>query len=135
MTKISNYLALDVGDVRIGVARASGIARIAEPLMTLPHDQSVWQKILDLCEQYEVDHIVVGLPRNMYGAETKQSESIRKFAAELKKTCQARVVMQDESLTTVAASERTKEVEKHGIDAVAASEILDSYLREHQHAL
>lgn len=129
----SNVLALDVGDVRIGVARANRVARIAEPLVTLAaQDETVLASIAELTRQHEVDTIVVGLPRDMRGEETAQTQKVYDFADKLKTTVSIPIVFQDESLTSVKAEESLKSAKKgytkEDVDALAAAFILEDYL-------
>jgi putative Holliday junction resolvase len=129
-----NYLALDVGDRRIGVAVASAVAKIATPLLTVENTDKVLDELVDICEAQAVGTVVVGLPRSMNGNETAQTKRSRHFADELAKRLQARVVLQDEALTSVQAerelSRRGKPYTKGDIDALAACLILDDYIQE-----
>jgi putative Holliday junction resolvase len=137
MTKTSgdNFLALDVGDRRIGIAVASAVAKIATPLLTVENTETVLEELADNCKAQAVGTVVVGLPRSMSGADTAQTARSREFADQLAKGLQARVVLQDEALTSVQAerelSRRGKPYSKGDIDALAACLILDDYIREH----
>ena len=128
MNKFTNALGLDVGAVRIGVARVNSIAQIAEPLVVLQNNDSILDEIEKLTVEYSADLIVVGLPRNMSGETTKQTEYVKEFAQELIKKIAVNVVFQDETLSTVAASERTTDKTKNIEDAVAAAVILEDFL-------
>ena len=131
----SSILALDVGEVRIGVARAGSVARIAEPLTTLVNSPEIFHEIARLCQDHQVKLIVVGLPRGLSGQTTRQTASATKFAKELKRHLKINVVLQDEALTShQAIKELTslgKKFNKADIDALAATYILDDYLQEH----
>jgi putative Holliday junction resolvase len=128
----SNVIALDVGDKRIGVARANTIARIAEPVTTLDATQQPIADIQRIIAEERASVVVVGLPRNMSGEETAQTAKIRAFAAQIEAACTSPVVFQDESLTSVKAeehlSEQKKGYNKADVDALAAVYILDDYL-------
>ena len=80
---MGRILALDVGDVRIGIAVSDIMGIIANPLETYKRkgdlDKDVGY-IVDLCKQKEVSLIVSGLPKNMRGEETLQTEKTRQFA-------------------------------------------------------
>ena len=126
-------LALDVGEKRIGVARADSNTRIAVPVGYVVVDGSEWEEIARIARLQGSLFFVVGLPRSNEGNETKQSLYVRNFARTLtKKIPGARVRFQDESLTSVEAEERLKKrqkkYEKGDIDAEAATIILQDFL-------
>lgn len=137
MTQIAgdNYLALDVGDRRIGVAIASAVAKIATPLITVENTDGIFDELADMCKAQAVGTIVVGLPRTLNGSDTAQTVRSRQFAAELAERLGTRVVLQDEALTSVQAERelerRGKAYTKGDIDALAACLILDDYIQEH----
>lgn len=124
--------ALDIGQRKIGIARANTIAQIAEPLVTLPNDNDFKTKLNNLIKEHDVSEIVVGLPRNMSGEETAQSKYTRDFMKklDLSKT----VHFQDETLTSIQAAKilesKKEEFSKENIDSLAATLILEDYLKE-----
>ena len=126
-------LSLDVGEKRIGVARADSDTRIAVPVGFIDVDGSEWQEIARIARLNSTNFFVLGLPRSNEGNETAQSAYVRKFAKTLtEKIPEAKVRFQDESLTSVLAEERLKsrkkKYEKGEIDAEAASIILQDFL-------
>lgn len=129
----SNLLAFDVGDRRIGVAAASLIARLARPLTTLNNDDSVWEEIANIIKTESAGTLVVGLPRSLKSEDTDQTRVVRRFASELKQKTGLDVVLQDEALTSHRAETelraRGKQYAKGDIDALAATYILEDYLR------
>jgi putative Holliday junction resolvase len=126
-------MALDVGEKRIGVAIASTIAKIAHPDRTLSNDESVWLHLQAIIDENAISKIIIGLPRNMSGEETQQSNVIRDFADDLRKHIALPVQFQDESVTSIAAEEilqkKGKPYDKADIDTQSAVLILDDYLR------
>lgn len=130
----SNILALDVGMARIGIARASSYARLAEPLTTLPNTPEIYNEIADLCKEYDATTVVVGLPRGLEGQHTAQTDYVEDFVRELKRHAKLTVVLQDEALTSRKAetelNARHKNYLKGDIDALAATYILEDYLTE-----
>ncbi len=129
-------IGLDVGEKRIGVARADSNTRIAIPAGYLLVDGSEWQKIAKIASLNNTRFFVVGLPRSNEGTETAQSQYVRNWAKELRRRIPgARVRLQDESLTSVVAEERLRErgkpFEKGEIDAEAATVILQDFLESH----
>jgi putative Holliday junction resolvase len=123
----TSIIALDIGEKRIGIARANKIAKIPEPIAVISND-SAFDAILNriLIEQ-DADTIIVGLPRNLSGEETKQSIYTRNFAAE--HLGKYNIIWQDETLSSVSAESR-KSNSKLGLDAHAACVILEDYLEQ-----
>lgn len=132
-TKNSYLLGLDVGDKRIGVALASPVALIASPLMVLQHTNEIWVELEELIKAENIGTVVVGLPRSLDGNETAQTKSAQKFANTIRDKFKIEVVMQDEALTSRQAEAelrgRGKQFSKGDIDALAATYILEDYLR------
>lgn len=131
---MATVLALDVGDKRIGVAKADVDVRIASPLVTIAHDAQVWATINNLVDETAAQAIVVGLPRNLNGDDTPQTAKARTFMAQLRANIGLPVHEQDEAATSVKAEEelraRGKHYDKSDIDALAATYILEDYLQE-----
>ena len=130
-------LALDVGEKRIGVARADSSTRIAVPVGYITVDGSEWQEIAKIARLNNTNFFVIGLPRSNEGNETAQSLYVRQFAKRLtEKVPGARIRLQDESLTSVVAEDRLKargkRYERGDIDAEAAAIILQDFLENFQ---
>ena len=126
-------IGLDIGEKRIGVAKADSSTRIAVPVGFLEVDGSEWQEIARIANLQGSEFFVLGLPRSNEGAETQQSLYVRNFAKALvSKMPGAKVRFQDESLTSVMAEERLKArgkaYEKGDIDAEAAAIILQDFM-------
>lgn len=121
-----------MGEARVGVARANSLARLPEPLTILPNDEQLFSQIKKLVDNYDIQIVVVGLPRNMAGEETAQSTAIRAFTQQLKNEIDKPVVFADETLSTkqAEASRYVRDIDqrKH-LDDIAACFILEEYLR------
>jgi putative Holliday junction resolvase len=132
---IKIFLSLDVGDVRIGVASANTMSRIASPLMTVKNDEDVKDTLLKLIEEQEIAGLVVGLPRGLSGQDTPQTQKVRDFVESLSASLTVPVYWQDEATTSLMAEaelkKRGKAYQKEDIDALAATYILEDFLREH----
>ncbi len=102
LTPDQSILALDVGDARIGLARASAVARLPEPLKALNVTDSVIDDIKNVMIRENIGLLVVGIPRNLKGEETPQSQKIRNFAKNLEKS-DTPMVFVDESLSSKRA--------------------------------
>jgi putative Holliday junction resolvase len=72
-------LGVDVGSAKIGVARGSAMARIAQPLKTLSANSAI-DELAALASQSGAEGIVVGLPRSLDGNETAQTSYVRNWA-------------------------------------------------------
>ena len=135
ITSTSAILALDVGERRIGVAKAGAVARIPGPLLTLDHAEDIFQKIAALLQEHEAAALVVGLPRGLSGQHTQQTGTIEAFVTELKNHVTVPMYWQDEAVTSEKAEaelkRRGKPYAKGDIDALAATYILDDFLGEH----
>lgn len=131
MSKARNFLALDVGERRIGAAVGDSAVRVAVPLDTIDVDSKEVEKIANLVLRERVDTIVVGYPRNQAGEPTAQTAFVEAFTAKLQDIA-PEIVYQDESLTSVLAEQRLKEYKKPytkaDIDALAAAIILQDYM-------
>lgn len=122
----NNILALDIGEKRIGVARANTIAKIPEPIATINNNQDFTENFNKLVKEYQPKTIIVGLPRNLSGQETAQSKYTRDFVSS--NLSEYNVFWQDETLSTNQAS--LQGGGKHGIDADAACVILEDYFKD-----
>ena len=126
-----NFLALDVGERRIGLAMADSQVKIAIPFGWLENDERVVVRITELVLQHDIKTIVVGYPRNQSGEPTQQTEFVESFVEQLADiNLDTDIVFQDESLTSVQAEQRLagRIKDKGEIDAEAASIILQDYL-------
>lgn len=128
-------LALDIGDVRIGVAVSDMTRTIATPVEVIKRvgfGPDV-KRITALCQQYETTEILSGLPLNMDGSEGFQAEKVKLLCQQLEKAGMT-VYYQDERLTTVTAEEALLEDNMHRaerkqhVDKVAAAIILQQWL-------
>ncbi len=135
MSNKQTLIALDVGEKRIGIAQADTSIGIAVPYDTIEVDGYEVAAIVRLVLSAGADKIVVGYPRNQSGEPTAQTQFVEDFVEKLR-DCDAEIVYQDESLTSVLAEQqlaaRKKPYSKGDIDMIAASIILTDYLEEHR---
>lgn len=132
---MSSILALDVGGARIGVAIASSVAKIARPLITLDNDETFTVRLSQIIADEGIGILVVGLPRNLSGEETPQTEVIKDFATKLE-MIGVPIYFQDEAVTSAQAEaeleNRGKPYSKGDIDALAATYILEDFLQTYK---
>lgn len=130
--KFVNALGIDVGARRIGIARINSVAKIPEPLGTFLNDDTFPEAMTRLIAEHQIDAIVVGLPRNLQGVETPQTNIVRDFVDQvIKKATNLPIIFQDETLTSIAAGHHTHEaITRFGLDSLAATEILKDFIKE-----
>ena len=129
-------LALDPGDVRVGVAVSDELQIIATPLEFIAAEP--WADFLlrfkQLLAEKEVGQIVVGMPRNMDGSYGPAAEKSRQLVKALQAETSLPIRTWDERLTTKQASRmmsqagRKAKDQKGRIDQTAAAVLLQSYL-------
>ncbi len=127
------FIALDVGERRIGVAQADSETRFPFPVGTVDVDGLEMERLREIITEVQPATIIVGYPRNQKGEPTKQTASVEKFVTGLE-YLQIPIVFQDESLTSVLAEEylkrQKKPYTKADIDSHAATIILGDYLEQ-----
>lgn len=134
-------LGIDYGDTRVGVAVSDALGLMAHGVEVIPN--RVYKKMLDrlvqLAAAYQVQCLVIGLPRNMDGSEGFRADATKAFAADLQSLLpDVELVLWDERLSTVEAAGILNQTNTRGksrkavIDAVAAEIILQSYLDAHR---
>lgn len=131
---MQRIMALDAGDKRIGVAVSDPLRITAQGLKVLENSPGIFDEIASLCREYDVDKIVVGLPKNMNNTLGPRADWTLKFAKKVAETTGLPVVMEDERLTTVAANRVMLEADlsrrkrRKVVDKMAAVLILQNYL-------
>ena len=132
-------LGLDFGSKTVGVAVSDGLLLTAQGLEIIRRKsqsklRQTLARIKELADEYEVDTIVLGYPKNMNGTEGERCEKTKEFKEMLEKRCGLPVILWDERLTTVAADQSMMEMgirlenRKEYVDEIAAIFILQGYL-------
>ncbi len=127
-------LAVDVGAVRVGVARCDPDGILASPVDTLAREPGTVQRIVALVEELEALVVYVGLPVSMSGAEGLAADAARAFAVELAGATTCPVFLVDERLSTVDAQRALRDAGRSArssrsiVDQVAAVIILEQAL-------
>ena len=129
-------MAIDYGDAHTGVAISDPTCLLAGTTTTIHSrkDQVVLEELRRLIEQYQVDELVMGFPRNMDGTEGPRAQLYRDFARQVEEATGLRPVLWDERRTTIDAHRilfdagKNAKKRKKTVDAVAASLILEGYL-------
>lgn len=103
-------IGVDVGSVRIGVARTDPDGLLGVPVETVPRGVGDVARIVELVAQFEAIEVVVGLPLTMSGRSGPAAATARAFAADLARALdQLPVRLVDERLSTVAATRGMRE--------------------------
>ena len=131
-------MSVDYGDVRTGLAVCDRTEFLASPVGTIVErdfETLVKKVAYAATKELEVGMVVVGLPRNMDGSYGERAEKCRRFAKALNALIPIPVETWDERQTTMQAQRYLDETGVYGkkrkevIDEVAATIILDSYLK------
>lgn len=129
-------LGLDVGSKTIGVAISDPLGWTAQGITTIKRQSFVKdiEAVKKIYDEYNVEKIVVGLPKNMNGTIGATGEMVQDLCERIKNTFSPEIVLWDERLTTVAAERAMLEADlsrkkrKQIVDKIAATYILQGYL-------
>ena len=135
-------MSVDYGKARTGIAICDKLEMLSSPLTQIQeyNREKLIEKIAALAKENKAELIVVGLPRNMDGSEGESAENARSFAKELSDACKIEAVMQDERGTTITAHNYLNFTDTRGkkrksvVDSVAATIILEDYLRKRKNS-
>lgn len=129
-------MALDVGEVTLGVAISDELGITAQPVTTLDrrgikHDL---RAIVELVARHEVSSIVVGLPLRLSGIVGTSATSVLEFAERVRTRVNLPVITWDERYSTMQAErvllegDVSRRKRREVINQIAAAIILQSYL-------
>jgi len=152
---MTRWLALDVGEARIGVAISDATGFLASPYRTLHvtrDETQTWKDIQYLIEETEAEGLVIGLPISLDGEIHSQGKWVQAFAERLREHITVPITFWDERLSTVEAerllvergeaelgkrykitgggkrNHAKRRRKKQEVDALAAAVILQEYL-------
>lgn len=129
-------LALDIGEVRIGIAASDASGTIAVPVKVLPAAEVLGgaRSFRYVLEDYEPDVLVCGRPRTLSGEDGPQAERVMAQARQIAEACGLPLEFEDERLSSQEAK-RTLREEGYNeksmrgrVDMVAASLFLQTWL-------
>ncbi|MBU2700919.1 putative Holliday junction resolvase [Sporomusaceae bacterium BoRhaA] len=133
-------IGLDVGDRTIGVAVSDLLGWTAQGVEVIRRKNTDldFERLAELIDQYEVENVLIGWPKNMNGTIGPRCEKVQAFADEFKLRFPAqKIILWDERLSTVAAAKSliaadvSRAKRKKVIDKMAAVFILQGYLDSH----
>jgi len=130
-------MAIDFGDVRTGLAVSDPTGTLAGEAWTITERdmERVAQMVVEAAAVRGVLRLVLGYPKNMDGSLGPRAEKSEALKAQLEALTDLPVILWDERRTTVDADNILKQAGRRGkkkkqvLDAVAASLILEGYLR------
>lgn len=133
------YLGLDLGTKTVGIAISDRTNTIATKLKVIRYteqtEDDMLNEIHNIIKDYKITHVVLGLPKNMDNTLGFASKRSLNFKEKLEEKCKVEVILLDERLTTVQAenilitADISRQKRKKVIDSLAATIILDTYLR------
>ncbi|MBR3490138.1 MAG: Holliday junction resolvase RuvX [Bacilli bacterium] len=131
------YIGLDLGSRTLGVSLSDPSGIIASSHTIIRHNEE-YERLIDdvkkIVDEYKVEKIVLGLPKNMNGTIGPKGELSYKFKEMLEEKLGLEVILVDERLSTVEATnlliknDTSRKKRKKVVDSLAATIILQSYL-------
>jgi putative Holliday junction resolvase len=131
-------LAIDLGAKRVGLAISDELRMTIKPLK--PIERRSWKRLLQavtgIVIESEVRGLVIGLPLQLEGTEGDAATSARNIAEKFRRSLSIPVFLQDERLTTFAATESLKEAGRNRddlakqVDSEAAAIILRDFINQ-----
>lgn len=136
LTLQGRVLAIDMGSKRVGIAVSDELRLTVRTLPALP--RTPWKRLLsslaELCVQFDVRSMVLGLPLRLDGTEGDAAQEVRRLGHNLQLSLKLPLFFQDERLTSRDAESSLRERGLRGaeiseqIDSEAASIILSDFL-------
>jgi putative Holliday junction resolvase len=121
-----NYLGVDWGEKRIGLALANSENKIATPFNTI----NTISELLEIIEAEEISEVVIGLPQKMDGDKANNPKFLKfvEILSEKLETRKIKISFIDERLTSIQADSLTFDKMKQDRDSLSAMIILQAYL-------
>lgn len=133
---LSRILAIDFGLKRIGLALTDPLLTFAYPFETINNDPKVFDKLDVIIKEKEVSEILLGFPGNDRQGKTSIINDLEKFKNRLEQKYKIKIVLWDESYTSVMAkrkviesvTKKSRRKDKGLLDQNSAAIILQEYL-------
>ena len=130
-------LGMDLGTKTLGLATSDKLGIISSPYKVIRYEDvnKLVDEVVLLIDELKIDTLVLGYPKNMNNSLGEAVERTMNFKKLLEEKVNMNINLVDERLSTVEAEnylineDMRREDRKKIIDAVAASIILDTYLR------
>ena len=133
---MKRIIGIDYGEVRVGISLSDLTQTIAKPFRTISYKNldDLLTQLKEIIIVNEVDKLVVGVPYNMKGEDTKQTLKVKEFISFLESNLSYDIALIDERLSSIEAEKTMHKMNiktghnKSDIDKIAASVILQEYL-------
>lgn len=133
---MNRILGLDIGNKTVGVAVSDPLGILAQGVTTIIRSSKVEdvKALKSIIDEYQVEKLIVGLPKNMNNSMGFQAKRTMNYAEYLKESLDIEIEYVDERLTTASATRSLmeggvrRENRKKHVDKVAAVLILQTYL-------
>ena len=133
-------LGMDLGTRTLGLATSDRLGIISSPYKTIRYEDIDWlvDEVLKIIKEQKIEVLVLGYPKNMNNTLGEAVERTNNFKSKLESKTDLEINLIDERLSTVEATnyllneDMSRKGRKRVVDAVAASVILDTYLRREQ---
>ncbi len=132
------YLGLDLGTRTLGLSLSDTTFTIASTLKTIRFDEADYEFLLNelasIIKEYNIIKLILGYPKNMNNTIGERCQTTLEFQKKLIERFDIPVILQDERLTTVEATnymlaaDVSRKKRKKKVDALAANIILQTYL-------
>lgn len=133
-------MGIDYGEARVGIAISDELKITAQGLETINHngnDKKLLARLDEIMKDYEIETIVVGMPKLLNGDKATRAEITEKFIHKLKcKYNKIKIDSIDERLTTVQAHKTMnyldidKKKKRELVDTISAVYILETYMNK-----
>lgn len=132
------YLGLDLGTKTLGISISDITKTIATTYKTIRFNEENYEQLIlelrEIIQNEQIEKIILGFPKNMNNTVGKRGEETILFKNMLEEIFKMEVILQDERLTTVEATnymldaDMSRKKRKEKIDTLAANIILQTYL-------
>jgi len=103
-------IGVDVGSVRVGIARTDASALLAVPVQTVSRGDGDLERIAAIVREFEAVEVVVGLPVGLDGREGRAARAARELAVALRRVVDpVPIRLVDERMSTVTASQQLRQ--------------------------
>lgn len=134
------YLGIDLGSKTIGLAMSDQTCTIASPFKTIFFDNEDYLSTIDeikqITKEYEIQKIILGLPKNMNNTLGERAQITMQYKKMLEDNLNISVNLFDERLTSVISNsilieaDMSRKKRKKKVDSIAAQIILQDYLNK-----
>lgn len=132
------YLGLDLGTRTLGIAISDLTHTIATTYKTIRYEEGNYEFLInqldEIIKKENIEKIILGLPKNMNNTLGESANRCLSFKEKIENELKLEVIMQDERLTTIEATNYmieaniSRKKRKQKIDSLAANIILQTYL-------